>query len=57
MNVSDNFNKLKFENSDGNFNEILMNNMKGILSLYEATHLRLHGEDILEGWLDQVLGG
>ncbi|TXG65602.1 hypothetical protein EZV62_006877 [Acer yangbiense] len=41
-----NFNK--FKNSDGKFNEILMNDTKGMLSLYEATHLRLHGEDILE---------
>ncbi|KAH7544502.1 hypothetical protein JRO89_XS15G0176500 [Xanthoceras sorbifolium] len=41
-----NFNK--FMNSDGKFNENLTNDVKGILSLYEATHLRLHGEDILE---------
>ena len=57
MNVSGNFNKLKFKNSDGYFNEILTNNTKGILSFYEATHLRLHGEDILEGSTDQVLSG
>ena len=44
-------------NNDGNINEILTNNTKGISSFYEATHLRLHGEDILEGALDQVLGG
>ncbi|TXG67921.1 hypothetical protein EZV62_009196 [Acer yangbiense] len=41
-----NFNK--FKNSDGKFNEILKNDVKGMLSLYEATNLRLHEEDILE---------
>ncbi|KAI9185162.1 hypothetical protein LWI28_004838 [Acer negundo] len=41
-----NFNK--FKDSNGKFNEILTSNVKGMLSLYEATHLRLHGEDILE---------
>ena len=46
MNVSGNFNK--FKNSDGKFNKILKNDVKGMLSLYEATHLRLHEEDILE---------
>ncbi|KAK2639900.1 hypothetical protein Ddye_027695 [Dipteronia dyeriana] len=41
-----NFNK--FKDSDGKFNKILTNDIKRILSLYEASHLRLHGEEILE---------
>ncbi|TXG67920.1 hypothetical protein EZV62_009195 [Acer yangbiense] len=41
-----NFNK--FKDIDGKFNEILTNDTKGMLSLYEASHLRLHGEEILE---------
>ncbi|KAK2639894.1 hypothetical protein Ddye_027689 [Dipteronia dyeriana] len=41
-----NFNK--FKDSNGKFNEILRSNVKGMLSLYETTHLRLQGEDILE---------
>ncbi|XP_031280828.1 probable terpene synthase 6 [Pistacia vera] len=40
------FNKLK--NSDGMFKESLTNDVRGMLSLYEATHLILHGEEILE---------
>ncbi|KAK3219349.1 hypothetical protein Dsin_013319 [Dipteronia sinensis] len=42
----DNFNK--FKDSDGKFKEILTSDAKGMLSLYEAAHLRRHGEDILE---------
>ncbi|KAK3198456.1 hypothetical protein Dsin_021871 [Dipteronia sinensis] len=38
----------KFKNGYGKFNEILISDPKGMLSLYEATHLRHHGEDILE---------
>ncbi|XP_031247789.1 probable terpene synthase 6 [Pistacia vera] len=44
------FNKLK--NSDGMFKESLTNDVRGMLSLYEAIHLRLHGEEILEEALD-----
>ncbi|XP_031247786.1 casbene synthase, chloroplastic-like [Pistacia vera] len=44
------FNKLK--NSGGMFKESLTNDVRGMLSLYEATHLRLHGEEILEEALD-----
>ncbi|KAL5804320.1 hypothetical protein ACOSQ3_031120 [Xanthoceras sorbifolium] len=43
---SDVFNK--FKDSKGNFKESLVTDIKGILSLYEATHLRVHREDILE---------
>ncbi|KAK3182688.1 hypothetical protein Dsin_029974 [Dipteronia sinensis] len=38
----------RFKDSDGKLNENLVNYSKGILSLYEATYLRLHGEAILE---------
>ena len=38
----------KFKDSNGNFKESLVTDIKGMLSLYEATHLRVHGEDILE---------
>ncbi|KAH7557008.1 hypothetical protein JRO89_XS11G0027600 [Xanthoceras sorbifolium] len=38
----------KFKEDDGRFKETLTSDAKGMLSLYEATHLRLHGEDILE---------
>ncbi|KAG6637482.1 hypothetical protein I3843_11G176500 [Carya illinoinensis] len=38
----------KFKDSKGNFKGSLCNDVKGILSLYEATHLRLKGEDILD---------
>jgi hypothetical protein len=31
-----------------NFNESLINDAQGMLSLYEAAHLRVHGEDILD---------
>ncbi|KAK6229608.1 hypothetical protein SCA6_018559 [Theobroma cacao] len=43
---SDAFNK--FRDSEGKFKECLINDVKGMLSLYEATHLRVHGEDILD---------
>ena len=46
LNQSDVFNK--FKDSNGNFKESLVTDIKGMLSLYEATHLRVHGEDILE---------
>ncbi|VVA40126.1 PREDICTED: (-)-germacrene D synthase [Prunus dulcis] len=46
-NVScDIFNKFKDEN--GSFKESLIADVSGMLSFYEATHLRVHGEDILE---------
>ncbi|TYJ11876.1 hypothetical protein E1A91_A11G307800v1 [Gossypium mustelinum] len=40
------FNKLK--DDEGNFNMSLTSDVKGLLELYEASHLRVHGEDILE---------
>nr|GMD52679.1 (-)-germacrene D synthase-like isoform X2 [Ipomoea batatas] len=40
----------KFRNSNGKFKESLVNmyNVQAMLSLYEASHLRVHGEQILE---------
>ncbi|KAG5255117.1 (-)-germacrene synthase [Salix suchowensis] len=38
----------KFKNSQGTFSDSLANDTRGILSFYEATHLRVHGEEILE---------
>jgi (-)-germacrene D synthase len=38
----------KFKNEQGNFNETLIGDVEGMLSLYEATHMRIHGEDILD---------
>ncbi|KAI5387446.1 hypothetical protein KIW84_073540 [Lathyrus oleraceus] len=38
----------KFKNEQGNFNETLVGDVEGMLSLYEATHLRIHGEEILD---------
>ncbi|KAJ4724611.1 Terpene synthase [Melia azedarach] len=38
----------KYKESDGKFKESLISDMRGILSLYEATQLRVHEEDILE---------
>ncbi|KAL4273995.1 hypothetical protein GQ457_13G002770 [Hibiscus cannabinus] len=38
----------KFKDSEGKLKECLTNDVQGMLSLYEATHLRVHGEDILE---------
>ncbi|XP_058730544.1 (-)-germacrene D synthase-like [Vicia villosa] len=38
----------KFKNEQGNFNETLVDDVEGMLSLYEATHMRIHGEDILD---------
>ncbi|KAF7822839.1 (-)-germacrene D synthase-like isoform X2 [Senna tora] len=40
------FNKLKDEN--GNFSERYSSDVEGLLSLFEATHLRVHGEQILD---------
>lgn len=49
-NSCDVFNKFKDEN--GNFKESLVNDIQGMLSLYEAAHLMLHGEAILDEALD-----
>ncbi|CAI8586958.1 unnamed protein product [Vicia faba] len=38
----------KFKNEKGEFSEGLIKDVKGMLSLYEATQLMVHGEDILE---------
>ncbi|XP_048136396.1 (-)-germacrene D synthase-like isoform X1 [Rhodamnia argentea] len=43
---SDVFNK--FKDSEGNFRESLINDVGGLLSLYEACRLRCHGDSILE---------
>ncbi|KAF5477559.1 hypothetical protein F2P56_004185 [Juglans regia] len=38
----------QFKDEKDNFKESLSTNIPGILALYEATHLRAHGEDILD---------
>ncbi|KAK9041648.1 hypothetical protein V6N11_016739 [Hibiscus sabdariffa] len=38
----------KFKDDEGNFSKSLTSDVKGLLELYEATHLRVHGEEILE---------
>jgi (-)-germacrene D synthase len=38
----------KFKESNGNFKESLISDARGMLSLYEATHLKIHGEAILD---------
>ncbi|KAF8031675.1 hypothetical protein BT93_D0786 [Corymbia citriodora subsp. variegata] len=38
----------KFKDGEGNFRESLISNAHGLLSLYEACHLRCHGDAILE---------
>jgi (-)-germacrene D synthase len=38
----------KFKDEQGNFSEILTRDIEGLLSLYEATHVMIKGEDILE---------
>ncbi|KAH0693639.1 hypothetical protein KY285_020736 [Solanum tuberosum] len=43
---SDYFNQ--FKDNNGEFKKTLVTNAKGLLSLYEATHVRKHGGDILE---------
>ncbi|KAB2615812.1 hypothetical protein D8674_022400 [Pyrus ussuriensis x Pyrus communis] len=47
ISCADMFNKFKDVN-DAKFKESLTNDVVGLISLYEATHLRVHGEDILE---------
>ncbi|KAK5786685.1 hypothetical protein PVK06_041325 [Gossypium arboreum] len=38
----------KFKDDEGNFDKSLTSDVKGLLELYEAAHLHVHGEDILE---------
>ncbi|KAL0435039.1 UNVERIFIED_CONTAM: (+)-delta-cadinene synthase isozyme XC1 [Sesamum radiatum] len=38
----------KFKDKDNKLKESLRSDAKGLLSLYEAAHVRIHGEDILE---------
>lgn len=38
----------RFTNHEGKFKEILSKDVQGLLSLYEAAQLRVHGEEILE---------
>nr|AGV28055.1 sesquiterpene synthase [Azadirachta indica var. indica] len=38
----------KFKDSDGNFKDSLVGDLRGMLSLYEVTHLKVHGENILD---------
>ncbi|KAH7859014.1 hypothetical protein Vadar_030399 [Vaccinium darrowii] len=38
----------KFKDYNENFKETISNDVKGLLSLYEATYLKTHGEDILD---------
>nr|POE44558.1 beta-caryophyllene synthase [Quercus suber] len=42
----------KFKDEDGQFKECLTSNVEGILAFYEATHLRVHGEEILDEALE-----
>ncbi|KAG5546366.1 hypothetical protein RHGRI_018519 [Rhododendron griersonianum] len=38
----------KFKDNKGKFQEYVKGDVRGLVSLYEATHLRVHGEDILD---------
>ncbi|KAK9277827.1 hypothetical protein L1049_027383 [Liquidambar formosana] len=38
----------KFKDNKGNFLNSIIGDVRGMLSLYEATHLRVHGEDVLD---------
>lgn len=38
----------RFQYANGKFKESLSDNVTGLLNLYEASHVRTHGEDILE---------
>ncbi|KAM7486335.1 hypothetical protein LguiA_002344 [Lonicera macranthoides] len=42
----------KFKNGERKFKESLINDMQGLLSLYESAHLRVHEEDILDEALE-----
>ncbi|XP_010049987.2 (-)-germacrene D synthase-like [Eucalyptus grandis] len=37
----------KFKDNNGNFNESLIADVQGLLSLFEACHTRFHGDDVL----------
>ncbi|KAK9133659.1 hypothetical protein Scep_013187 [Stephania cephalantha] len=38
----------KFKDDKGEFKSCLIDDVKGMLSLYEAAHIRFHGEDVLD---------
>lgn len=38
----------KFKDDEGKFKASMINNVRGMLSLYEAAHLAVHGEEILD---------
>ena len=38
----------RFTNKEGKFNDSITNDVQGMLSLYEASHLMVHGDPILE---------
>ncbi|KAK4480037.1 hypothetical protein RD792_013094 [Penstemon davidsonii] len=42
------FDKFKDKSNDDKFDEKFTSDAKGLLSLYQAAHLRMHGENILE---------
>ncbi|KAL1831183.1 hypothetical protein ACET3Z_000834 [Daucus carota] len=42
----------RFQDSNGKFKEELAKDVRGMLSLFEASHLRVHGESILEDSLE-----
>ncbi|KAI3812653.1 hypothetical protein L1987_17365 [Smallanthus sonchifolius] len=42
----------KYKNENGNFLESMRDDIHGMLSLYEATHMRVEGEDVLDEALE-----
>jgi len=38
----------QFKDEQGNYSETLITDVEGMLSLYEASHMMVHGEEILE---------
>ena len=42
----------RFKDEQGEFNETISKGVEEMLCLYEAAHLRIHGEDILDEALD-----
>ena len=38
----------EFKDEKGNFKKVLVSDVRGMLGLYEAVHLRVNGEDILD---------
>nr|AYV65217.1 sesquiterpene synthase [Ageratina adenophora] len=42
----------KYKNKNGNFLESMREDVQGMLSLYEATHMRVDGEDVLDEALE-----